>query len=87
MRHRYLALLSLLTVVLAVATLAQGPTGGEGGQSDAWTAPRTPWGEPDLQGVWRYEQATPLERPKQFGNREFLTDEEVAQRLLASGDV
>jgi hypothetical protein len=80
MWHRCLALLSLLTVVLAVATLAQGPTGGEGGPSDTWTAPRTPWGEPDLQGVWRYEQTTPLERPKQFGNREFLTDEEVAER-------
>ena len=37
-------------------------------------------GEPDLQGVWRYEGAIPFERPAEFEGREFLTDEEVAQR-------
>ena len=41
-------------------------------------APRTPWGEPDLLGIWSNTYVTPLERPKQFGNREFLTKEEIA---------
>ena len=45
-----------------------------------WTQPRTAWGEPDLQGVWRYEGAIPFERPAEFEGRELLTDEEVAQR-------
>ncbi|HVZ21975.1 MAG TPA: hypothetical protein VG871_12965 [Vicinamibacterales bacterium] len=47
-----------------------------------WTAPRTPWGEPDLQGIWtsQAELAVPFERPKAFGTRQFLTDEELAQR-------
>lgn len=41
---------------------------------------RTPWGEPDLQGVWRNETATPLQRPADLGDRTALTDEEVAAR-------
>ena len=43
-----------------------------------WTAPRTPWGEPDLQGAWRHESTTPLERPAQLMGRESLTPEEIA---------
>ena len=39
--------------------------------------PRTPWGHPDLQGTWDYRTITPLERPTQYGDREYLTDEEV----------
>ena len=40
-------------------------------------APRTPWGHPDLQGTWDYRTITPLERPREFGTREFYTEEEV----------
>lgn len=43
------------------------------------TAPRTAWGDPDLQGVWRYEGTIPLERPAQFDG-ETLSDQEVAER-------
>jgi hypothetical protein len=43
-----------------------------------WSVPRTPEGHPDLQGVWDYRTATPLERPRELGDREFLTDAEVA---------
>ena len=38
--------------------------------------PRTPWGHPDLQGTWDYRTITPLERPREFGTREFYTEEE-----------
>jgi hypothetical protein len=48
--------------------------------AETWTQPRTPWGDPDFQGVWRYEAAIPLERPAQLEGREFLPDEEVARR-------
>ena len=44
-------------------------------QSDA---PRTPWGHPDLQGVWDHRTITPLERPAELADREFLTAEEAA---------
>ena len=41
--------------------------------------PRTPRGDPDLQGIWTSGYIlTPLERPERFADREFLTDEEVA---------
>jgi len=40
--------------------------------------PKTPWGAPDLQGIWDHKITTPLERPAKFANREFLTNEEVA---------
>jgi hypothetical protein len=41
------------------------------------TAPRTPWGEPDLQGVWNYGTMTPLERPAQWAGKEVLTQAEA----------
>jgi len=45
--------------------------------AQAKPVPKTPWGHPDLQGTWDYRTITPLERPQQYGTREFLTDEEV----------
>jgi hypothetical protein len=49
--------------------------------------PRTPWGEPDLQGIWGSGYIlTPLERPERFAAREFLTDEEVAAMVKGAFD-
>jgi hypothetical protein len=47
-----------------------------------WTPPRTPWGDPDLQGIWpgTAMMGVPMERPRQFGERRFLTDEEFVAR-------
>jgi hypothetical protein len=39
-------------------------------------APTTPWGEPDLQGIWANEYETPLQRPAQYANQEFFTEAE-----------
>ena len=56
------------------------------------TVSRTPDGQPDLQGAWLSNRATPLERPKALEGRPSLTDEEVAElkirgaRLLGDGD-
>ena len=41
-----------------------------------WTAPRTPWGDPDLQGTWNNGTITPLERPRGAGEKELLTRDE-----------
>jgi len=42
-----------------------------------YTAPKTPWGEPDLQGIWSGDTLTPLERPAKFANRPVLTEQEA----------
>jgi len=42
--------------------------------------PRTPWGDPDLQGIWNNSTTTPLERPAALAGREFLTPQEAAER-------
>jgi hypothetical protein len=43
-----------------------------------YTPPRTPWGEPDLQGTYSNRTITPFERPANVAGREFFTPEEVA---------
>jgi hypothetical protein len=48
------------------------------GQPAAQIAPRTPWGDPDLQGTWDFTTITALERPASFAGREFLTESEAA---------
>jgi hypothetical protein len=57
---------------------AERPAGGAA--AAAYAVPRTPWGHPDLQGIWNNGTSTPLERPAEFAGREFLTDEELAER-------
>ena len=42
-------------------------------------APKTPWGEPDLQGIWSRDVDIPLERPAKYANQEFFTDAERAE--------
>ena len=43
-----------------------------------WTPPRTPWGDPDLQGYYFYHSSyTPLERPAALGDKAFYTEEEA----------
>src|ERR1700694_5326696 len=42
-------------------------------------APKTAWGEPDLQGIWTDAYQTPLQRSVQNAGKEFLTDEERAE--------
>ena len=96
MRHRCLASVGAVAVTMVVLSLPSGPVAkaaGEGAQAPAaarrtttastWTPSRTPWGDPDLQGVWRYEAAIALERPREFEGREFLTVEEIAKREQA----
>jgi hypothetical protein len=48
-------------------------------QTGQWTVPRTADGQPDLQGIWANNVATPLERPVAFEGKDALTDEELAE--------
>ena len=70
MNHRTLVAAGL------VAAVSSGPVpaAAQGGAE----APRTPWGAPDLQGVWDFRTITPLQRPEELGEQAFLTAEEAA---------
>jgi hypothetical protein len=48
------------------------------GTGQSATSTTTPWGDPDLQGIWTDIYDTPLQRPARFAGKEFLTEEEVA---------
>ena len=72
MSHRGLA--AVLTVIAVVALTPMFAAA----QSTNTTAPRTPWGAPDLQGVWTFRSITPMERPEELADKEFLTEEEAA---------
>ena len=84
------AALAVACVLAAVVPLA-GQTGGVPAlvitafgdkPAPAYTMPRMPWGDPDLQGVWSSDDTAgiPLSRPQQFADRLYMTDEEYANR-------
>ena len=71
MRRNSHVLAAVTAAVLLAPALA-------GAQDENWTAPRTAWGTPDLQGVWDFRTITPMERPLDLSDTEVLTDEQVA---------
>ncbi len=76
-----LGMVALVVMTVLVATAASGQTRAPGGEADTpsgWTAPRTAWGAPDLQGVWDYRTMTPLQRPREFAGKTVMSDEEAA---------
>ena len=62
-----------------VALLLLVPVKGAAQPVESADIPRTPWGRPVLQGVWTNSSLTPLERPEEYGEREFLTPEELVE--------
>jgi len=87
---RYLAVIIVaIVLVSALPALAQAPKAGTPAPkaavapaSKAWNAPKTPWGNPDLQGTWTSDDCigTPMNRPANFGDRLFYTEQELADR-------
>ena len=76
MSHRLIAGMATLVVV----TVFVGSSGDTLSQAQPQTAvATTPWGEPDLQGIWTDPYATNLQRHPSLGEREFYTEEEVAE--------
>ena len=63
---------TIFVVAVATVLVAAAP-------ADAQNALRTAWGAPNLQGVWDFRTITPLERPEELGDQEFLTAEEAAR--------
>jgi hypothetical protein len=83
MRYRFLASIAVLSAVAALtAGSAIGQTAKKAPAAKDWTAPKTPWGDPDLQGTWTDDDCigTPLNRPAELGDRGFYTEQELADR-------
>ena len=78
MKTRHALASAVFVLAIAAAGAAQTARSADG-------VPRTPWGDPDLQGVWDYWTFTPLERPKEYANRPTLTDAEHAELLKRLG--
>ena len=79
MIRRTLAL--VIGLALAVAIVLSGPARAQG-QQPADQSVRTPWGDPDIQGLFTTddELGVPFERPEQFGDRAIVTEEEFTSR-------
>jgi hypothetical protein len=84
MRHRFLAPLGAVAGIVAIASLVavsltgQTPGKSAGTKSTGAAPPRTPWGAPDLQGVWLVTTNTPLQRSAANAGKEFLSNAEIA---------
>jgi hypothetical protein len=74
MGHRAPASVCAAAVLVALALWAAAPAGAQNSKP-----PRTAWGKPDLTGVWDFRTITPLERPANLADKEFLTEEEAAK--------
>ena len=81
----YRCLAAQLTVI-AVVGVALTPALAAAQSTETEAPPRMPWGAPDLQGVWDFRSLTPMQRPEERANQEFLTAEEAAALEQAAID-
>ena len=81
-----IVLVILLLQVARASLQGQSQPDGAGAAANPGPASKTPWGDPDLQGIWTDNFQTPLQRPPKYANREFLTEDERAalDRMRAS---
>ena len=71
MDRRYLVTASCVVALMLLSPLTVAA------QQDGWTVPRTPWGDPDLIGTYTNKTITPVLRPDDLADREFLTEDEI----------
>jgi len=78
----------LLAVTVLMTLVAFGQAAAAGSEAKAapaiakaWTQPKTPWGDPDLQGTWTSDDCigAPMNRQASFGDRKYYTEQELAQ--------
>lgn len=90
MSDRGLVTLGVLVVVIASALPAVVPVAAQAPKATAtYTPPRTPWGDPDLQGVYDYQSIVSMQRPAELAGKATLTDAELAEwakRNTPNGD-
>ena len=80
-RYRISSWMALASLAMVAAVAQTGPAPAKAkAAAKPYTPPKTPWGDPDLQGLWPGSLNIPLQRPASFGERNILTDEELAAR-------
>lgn len=87
MSYRWFASTSPIVATVVVALLSRQPVFSQAGSPSAnakaaakrWLQPRTPDGQPDLQGFWTNATTTPLERPSEFAGKQVLSEREAAE--------
>ncbi len=72
--------LAVPAAIIGLASLFPQPALGQTSPASAkqWTAPRTPDGQPDLQGIWTNATITPFERPASLAGKASFTEQEAA---------
>ncbi len=86
MQHKFPGSLAALAAVSGIFALAPPPAVAQNAKTEPstanWTQPKTPWGDPDLQGTWTSDDCigAPLNRPANLGDRLYYTEQELAQR-------
>lgn len=86
---RTLRLLALSSVGVAALSLGAAPVAAQSSapaKAKTSKVPRTPWGKPDLGGIWDFRTVTPLERPVELGNKATMTEQEAAEFAKAAVD-
>jgi hypothetical protein len=73
MRRGILVYISLVVLAALDAAAQNTPPAGSN-----WKPPRTPDGQPDIQGIWTNATLTPLQRPADLGDKQFFTEQEAA---------
>lgn len=87
MRRQALTFVGVTAIVILQMAVSSGQVPGatpasQLGVPSSWTNARTPWGDPDLQGIWSSGYVdTAMERPKQFEGRPFFTEAEVKAEI------
>ncbi len=77
MRHRFHTAVRAVPILLLAAAFATGQTAKPAGKT--WAPPRTPDGQPDIEGIWTSATLTPLERPADLAGKPTLTEKEAAE--------
>src|SRR5438128_1689189 len=79
MKYR-LPLLMAVLITLTITVSLAGQT--KPAAAKPWAAPKTPWGDPDLQGTWTSDDCigTPMNRAANLGEKRYWTEAELAQR-------
>jgi hypothetical protein len=88
MRNRLFVTIAALLAGAAIFLMTAGPARGQAkGKAKAkqpagWVQAKTPWGDPDIQGTWTSDDCigTPMNRPANFGDRLYLTEQELAAK-------